>query len=200
MSLTFVQVLYRLLSNPEYIEPLRQEVDAVIREEGWTKAGMDKMYKIDSLLRETQRFDGFSSISMIRLAMHPFTFSNGVTIPAGTLISVPASATHRDERIFPNLDKFDGFRFVKLHESEGDTTMSKYQAVSASNEYLPYGLGRHACPGRFFAVNEIKALLAHIVTTYDIKFEEGKGAPPEFSIAELRYTGDANVMFRARQK
>jgi hypothetical protein len=53
--------LYRLLSNPEYIEPLRQEVDAVIREEGWTKAGIDKMYKIDSLLRETQRFDGFSS-------------------------------------------------------------------------------------------------------------------------------------------
>src|SRR5260370_6410595 len=36
------QVLYRLLANPEYIKPLREEVDAVIREEGWTKAGIDK--------------------------------------------------------------------------------------------------------------------------------------------------------------
>jgi len=50
--------LYRLLSNPEYIEPLRQEVEAAVAEEGWTKAGLDKMYKIDSFLRETQRLDG----------------------------------------------------------------------------------------------------------------------------------------------
>jgi hypothetical protein len=50
--------LYRLLENPECIEPLRQEVDAVIIEEGWTKAGVDKMHKIDSFLRETQRLDG----------------------------------------------------------------------------------------------------------------------------------------------
>jgi hypothetical protein len=50
-------VLYRLLDNPEYVEPLRQEVEAVIAEEGWTKAGMDKMHKIDSFVRESQRVD-----------------------------------------------------------------------------------------------------------------------------------------------
>ena len=57
MAQTFMQVLYRLLANPEYIEPLRQEVEAVVAEEGWTKTGMDKMYKIDSFIRETQRVD-----------------------------------------------------------------------------------------------------------------------------------------------
>jgi cytochrome P450 len=51
------QTLYRLLAHPEYIEPLRQEVEAVVAEEGWTKAGMDKMHKIDSFVRETQRID-----------------------------------------------------------------------------------------------------------------------------------------------
>jgi hypothetical protein len=56
--------LYRLLANPKYIEPLRQEVDAVIKEEGWTKAGMDKMYKIDSFIRETLRVDGFTIRSL----------------------------------------------------------------------------------------------------------------------------------------
>ena len=54
------QVLYRLLSHPEYIEPLRREVDAVIGEEGWTKDGIDKMHKIDSFLHETQRLDGIT--------------------------------------------------------------------------------------------------------------------------------------------
>jgi hypothetical protein len=53
--------LYRLLANPEYLEPLREEVDAVIKEEGWTKAGIDKMYKIDSFLRETLRLDGLTT-------------------------------------------------------------------------------------------------------------------------------------------
>jgi hypothetical protein len=54
-------------------------------------------------------------------------------------------------------------------------------------------------PGRFLAVAEMKILLAHIVTTYDIKIEEGK-IPREFCISHLRIAGNANVMFRARQK
>jgi hypothetical protein len=55
-------------------------------------------------------------------------------------------------------------------------------------------------PGRFFAVNEVKALFAHIVATYDIKFEEGKGVPRMSWIAGISFSGAANVMFRKRQK
>ena len=33
----------------------------MIREEGWTKAGMDKMEKMDSFIRETQRLDGIGA-------------------------------------------------------------------------------------------------------------------------------------------
>ncbi|KAF8467566.1 cytochrome P450 [Russula ochroleuca] len=199
-SLTLTQVLYRLLANPEYIEPLREEVDAVITEEGWTKAGIDKMHKIDSFLRESLRLDGFLLLAAPRLALRPFTFSNGMTVPAGTIVSIPASAIHTDERIYPNPDEFDGFRFAKLCESEGDTTASRYQSVSPSSEHLVFGLGRHVCPGRFLAVNEIKALFAHIIATYDIKFEGGKGVPREFCIRGMRIPGKANVMFRTRQK
>ena len=56
-------MLYRLLAHPEHIEPLRQEIEAVVAEEGWTKAGMDKMHKIDSFVRETQRMDGLTTRS-----------------------------------------------------------------------------------------------------------------------------------------
>jgi cytochrome P450 len=80
---------------------------------------------------------------MTRLALRPFTFSNGVTVPTGTVVSIPISAAHRDERIYPNPDGFDGFRFAKLRESEGDTMTSRYHAVSTSSEYLAFGLGRH---------------------------------------------------------
>ena len=53
-------------------------------------------------------------------------------------------------------------------------------------------------PGRFFAAMNIKILLAYIVTTYDIKFEEGEKAPPELFLAGVRLPGNATVMFRAR--
>ncbi len=93
---TFTNVLYRLLSNPEYVEPLRHDAETAVAEEGWTKAGMDKMHKIDSFLRETQRLDSLDycpldyfgrtsvtdallpfPVSLFRLALRPFTFSNG---------------------------------------------------------------------------------------------------------------------------
>jgi cytochrome P450 len=160
-----MQVLYRLLDNPEHIGPLREEVDAVISEEGWSKAATDKMYKIDSFVRETQRLDGIASrsldsfpdipnarrwstlglfpVAVSRLSLRPFTFSNGITVPAGTFISVPATAAQRDGRTFPNPDTFDGFRFAKLREGEADSTTSRYQAVSVSNDHLPFGVGRH---------------------------------------------------------
>jgi Cytochrome P450 len=67
------KVLYRLLANPEYMEPLRQEVDAVVKEEGWTKAGIDKMYKIDSFVRETFRIDSITIRSLNSLPSIPST-------------------------------------------------------------------------------------------------------------------------------
>ncbi|KAH9072829.1 cytochrome P450 [Lactarius deliciosus] len=217
-STTFANVLYRLLSNPEYVEPLRHDVETAIAEEGWTKAGLDKMHKIDSFLRETQRLDSldsrplyypsrtsvahhftFFSVTLLRLALRPFTFSNGVTVPAGTLIAAPTGAINRDGDIFPNPEEFDGFRFTKPHEHDGNA-MTGRQALSMSPDNVTFGYGRHACPGRFFAVSEVKTLLAHVVVTYDIKFEEGKLAPSSFSIGSMRVPGKANAMFRKRQR
>ena len=55
-------------------------------------------------------------------------------------------------------------------------------------------------PGRFFAANELKVLLAHLVVTYDMQFEEGKGAPRALSIATMSIPKTTDVMFRTRQK
>ena len=46
----------------------------------------------------------------------------------------------------------------------------------------------------------MKALLAHIIVTYDVKFEEGKGVPCERHVGMFRFPGSANVLFRKRQK
>ncbi len=159
-------------------------------------------------------------VSLTRLALRPFTFSNGVTVPAGTLIAVPSAAVHTDGEIFPNPEEFDGFRFAKLREREwsccGKASSSFYicriphfriwttclvdffvfvfASTHRSHSYSSIS------PGRFFAVNEVKAILAHILVTYDIKFEEGRRAPRSLIINSVRVPGKANAMFRKRQK
>ena len=48
--------IYDLSARPEYIEPLRAEISSLLDEEGgWNPAVPNKMHKMDSFLRESQR-------------------------------------------------------------------------------------------------------------------------------------------------
>jgi hypothetical protein len=58
---TFAEALLDLATYTSYIEPLREEVERVINKQGWTKAALGDMTKIDSFLRESQRVNGFGS-------------------------------------------------------------------------------------------------------------------------------------------
>jgi len=120
------------------------------------------MHKIDTFVRETQRLDNLDWLTMNRLALHPFTFSNGITVPPGTLIAAPGGTIHKDGEIYSNPEQFDGFRFVKLREHNVDA-VARHHAVSTSVDHLTFGYGRHSCTGRVFAINEIKVLLAHMI-------------------------------------
>jgi cytochrome P450 len=84
-------------------------------------------------------------VGLNRLALRPFTFSNGVTIPAGTLIGLPVHSVHTDEEIYPNAQEFDGFRFLKLREKEGDDVLAaRHQMATTSVELLSFEYGRNA--------------------------------------------------------
>ena len=52
---TMTNAFFLLAQNPEYIGPLRTEIQSVIEEGGWTKASFGRMSKVDSLLKETLR-------------------------------------------------------------------------------------------------------------------------------------------------
>ncbi|KAH7906709.1 cytochrome P450 [Hygrophoropsis aurantiaca] len=195
---SFTQALYRLAANPQYVQPLREEIEAVVAEEGWSKIAMTKMRKVDSFLKETQRCDGIGSLSMSRKALKDFTFSDGTFIPKGTMVSVASHAIHHDSGIYDDADRFDPFRFADLRTEDGEAM--KHQMVSTNPDFLSFGHGRHACPGRFFAANELKTMLAHVVMAYDVKLEDGAPGPGpfEFGSGMLGANPTAKVMFRKR--
>jgi len=83
-------------------------------------------------------------VAVTRLVLRPFTFSNGVTVPVGTLLAAPACAIHMDEEIFSNPEQLDGFRFSKTRDIDGDLVAGGFSSVSISPNNLTFGLGRHA--------------------------------------------------------
>ncbi|KAG6329900.1 hypothetical protein ID866_9189 [Astraeus odoratus] len=192
-SNTFTQALYHLVANPQYIQPLREEVDAVIEKYGWTKEGIAKMEKIDSFLTESQRFEGTLTASIRRKAMKDITLSDGTFIPKGTHILVATHAIHHDDAIYESANVFKPFRFC------GGDGNPMNQIASVNHGYLPFGFGRHACPGRFLAAHELKTMLAHIVASYDIKLEDNS-PPPNNTHFQVFVVVDpvAKIMFRKR--
>ena len=101
------------------------------------------------------------------------TLSNGQYIPPGVIIEVPAYAVYNDSTIYPDSEKFDGLRHYKLRRSGSTTDHARNQFVTTNEQNLTFGYGRHACPGRFFAANEIKMIVAKLIMDYDIKMPDG---------------------------
>ncbi|TRM59925.1 cytochrome P450 [Schizophyllum amplum] len=196
---TFTNVLFHLAAEPEYIEPLREEVEEVVGRHGWTKTAMREMIKLDSFLRESGRFNGLGCLSLNRKVVKKggFTFTDGTHVPVGAFISVASDAIHHNEGAYKNAHVFDGFRYSRLRE----TDPTKYQMVNTDCDYVLFGHGFHACPGRFFAANELKAMLAHLVLHYAVQLEGGSRVKPEneWNITSASPNRSAKVMFRKRQ-
>jgi len=170
-SNTFTQTLFYLAAYPEYVEPMREEVKNVIKEHGWTKASLNQMRKLDSFVKESARIEGLDAVLMRRKIVKPsgYTFANGLYVPCGSFIGVPTFAIHHDEANYDNPYAFDGFRFSKRRDDDSESL--KHQMVATSLDYLNFGHGKYACPGRFFAATELKAMLAHVLMTYDVGLE-----------------------------
>ncbi|TFK29185.1 cytochrome P450 [Coprinopsis marcescibilis] len=168
-SITMTNVLFDLAARQEYMAPLREEVEQVIGEYGWSKESMGKLRKMDSFMKESSRLGGLSGLVVNRKAVNDFTFSDGTTVPKGFRVAVAGQAIHEDKENYKSADAFDGFRFLELRDGGHEYDNLRHQMVTLDSSFLFFGHGRAACPGRFFAVNEVKAMMAYMLLNYDFK-------------------------------
>ncbi|KAF7349875.1 Cytochrome P450 [Mycena venus] len=205
-SITFGGVLLDLATYQHYIQPLREEVESVVEKYGWTKAALNNMHKIDSFIRESQRMNGLNCLASARMVVHPdgFRFSDGTFLPSGSIVNVPIRAIHHDSEIHPDPEVFDALRSYNMGSSTSDSDpesrTSKHRLVTTEPTHLSFGHGKHACPGRFFAAAELKAMLAHLVMNYDMKLEIEGVRPPD-QVFEIFRVPDPKmkVWFRKRK-
>ncbi|KAL1643064.1 hypothetical protein SLS58_005033 [Diplodia intermedia] len=195
-SLTITTLLYDLTANPQYIALLREEIAQVLREDGgWKKTSLYKMKLLDSCMKESQRVHVLGANVMTRRVEQAVTLSDGTRLPKGSHIAMPTFQMYDPANWGPDADKFVGHRFLDMRNQPGQE--NRWQFVTTSTEHMGFGHGQHACPGRFFASNEIKIAVAHLLLKYDWKFE---GEQPR-SLTESEYVPDpsAKILYKSRE-
>lgn len=190
-SMTLTAAVY-MLGSPEgakYVPALREEVERYSIDGKIDKMALGKLVKLDSFLRECGRVIPLGLISLVRVARKEFRFSDGMVIPKGGKVAAPIDQFHNEGPEIPDSAAFDGFRYSSLNaQSTGPT---RHQMVNTDLNYLLFGHGKHACPGRFLAVTELKLIFATLLLQYDVTLIPGT-APKDIYFGKLSYTLDLN--------
>ncbi|KAK6335009.1 hypothetical protein TWF718_010451 [Orbilia javanica] len=206
-SMSTLYILYDLGANPEYIEPIRQEMISVMdKYGGYNKEALNNMVKLDSCLRESQRWNNVVSVVISKVTLCDYTFKSGKApfhIPKGTFVTAPATATHFSEDIYgSDAAIWKGFRFSDVREKmESAEESARLQATATSKEYLAFSHGKHACTGRFFAIYQLKMLLIYCLLRYEFRLPaECGGKRPENKIILGRRAADTDGILEFRER
>ncbi|GKT94041.1 cytochrome P450 [Colletotrichum tofieldiae] len=158
-----------LASHPELFQPLRQELVRVLGAEGLKKTALYNLKLMDSVIKESQRMKPVLLSTWRRLVMEDIELSNGFVLRKGQKII--STNTHMwDAHYYENPLEYNGYRFLNMRSTDEE---KHAHLVSTSAKHPGFGHGQHACPGRFFAANEVKIALAHLLLKYDWKLPAG---------------------------
>ncbi|KAJ5657107.1 hypothetical protein N7507_009057 [Penicillium longicatenatum] len=186
------KVIWKLCEHPDLIQPLRDEVISVIGDGGWQKTSLLKLKLMDSVVKETHRLAPHSNLSMQRIVTEDMQLQDGLDIPKGTYVAVTTNHMWKSE------PKFDGYRYLNMRSQAGKE--HKAHLVAYSLDHMGFGIGRHACPGRFFAANEVKIALCHILLKYDWKLIKGNAEDLQRSAIEIHLNPRVSVAVRRRRE
>ncbi|PSN63321.1 putative cytochrome P450 [Corynespora cassiicola Philippines] len=214
-SMALSNALFDLCAHPEYMEPLREEIlDISQQPGGLCKRNLEKMHKMESFLTESQRLNPPVLLTPQRQVMQHIQLSDGTVLPKGTRIAFASASIAMDPMINPSPEQFDGFRSFYKRQRDLESLAAAGQESSAAaalaknrnamafpdKDRLVFGHGRQACPGRFFAVSEMKLILARFLVGYDFKFLPGKSRPRNFFLEEYILPDPrAKLMMRTRR-
>jgi len=138
---------------------------------------------------------------MNRVATGDTRLPDGTRIPKGTKLGV-ASHAMWDANVYPEPEKFDGYRFLRLREKPGNS--NAWQLTSTCPEHIAFGHGLHACPGRFLAASEIKIALCHLLLQYEWQASDpsssASNSPPRIIAHGIMMDSDPTVKVKVRAR
>nr|XP_034980306.1 cytochrome P450 7B1 isoform X1 [Zootoca vivipara] len=175
--------MYYLLRHPEALAVVRDEIDHLLQSTGQerkpgysihlTREQLDNLVYLESAINESFRF--CSSSTNIRIASEDFILklegNQEVSLRKGDWVAIYPPTLHMDPEVYEDPKKYKFDRYIE--DGKKKTTFYK-QGRKLKYFLMPFGSGVSMCPGRFFAMNEIKVFLVLLLTYFDVEITEDK--------------------------
>ncbi|XP_062007365.1 isoflavone 3'-hydroxylase-like [Rosa rugosa] len=155
-AVTLEWAMSGLLNHPDTLDKARAELDAQLGQECLVdEQDISKLPYLQSIISETLRLYPAAPMLLPHFASEN-CIVGGFDIPRDTLILVNAWAIHRDPKLWDDSESFKPERFEIGSKDE-------------AHKYMPFGMGRRACPGVGLAQHEVDLTLASLIQCFEWK-------------------------------
>ncbi|KAI8885461.1 cytochrome P450 [Backusella circina FSU 941] len=167
VSTFLTHCIYTLATNSQLVTDLRQEVGQVNNEIALSK--LRDMPLLNSFIKEVLRYKQ-DHIGLSHAARRDFQLSSGHIIPKDSIVMCALNSAHlyppkkTDMYCKTPLDEFDPYRYKD----------QLCDPVACDANYIPFGLGPHICPGKQFAGEIMRYIIAQFVVMFDIQLMKGE--------------------------
>ncbi|KAL4671756.1 hypothetical protein H8959_004465 [Pygathrix nigripes] len=180
--------LFQMIRNPEAMKAATEEVKRTLENAGQkvslegnpiclSQTQLNDLPVLESIIKESLRL---SSASLnIRTAKEDFTLhleDGSYNIRKDDIIALYPQLMHLDPEIYPDPLTFKYDRYL---DENGKTKTTFYcNGLKLKYYYMPFGSGATICPGRVFAIHEIKQFLVLMLSYFELELVEGQAKCP----------------------
>jgi sterol 14-demethylase len=158
-STTASWTLLELLRHPEQLAAVVAELDDLAADSA--DQGLDLTYQslremphLESAIKEALRLHP-PLILLLRVAQVDVEVG-GFRIPAGDLVGATPAVSNRSPEAFADPESFDHARYLDPRAED----------LANPWDWIPFGAGRHRCVGAAFAMMQLKAIFAVLLTRF----------------------------------
>ncbi|CAG8676944.1 16180_t:CDS:2, partial [Gigaspora rosea] len=190
------RVLYDLVKRKQHFwQELYQEAQEINKQCNGNELTIDdiaRMIKLDSFVKESLRFiTPILGLPHKCISKSCYTFANGYQIPSGRIASINFRDTDNDEE----LQGQNPTEFSAYHHLERNSPATKLE-----RNFLSFGGGKLACPGRTFAVNQIKIFIHKILLKYDVRTNNEEIEPKRRYFGPFPLPVNVDLVFENRKE
>ncbi|KAK6496250.1 hypothetical protein TWF481_002275 [Arthrobotrys musiformis] len=161
---TLSQTFKSLSSLPKIQQKLHKELDSHIKNGGdLSTESLKNLPYLSAVITESLRLH-----NPFTTGVHAAIGEKGLEMPTyrlppHTQVYIPILTLMTSEKYFSKAEEFIPERWTENEEM-----------VKDKRAYVPFGYGVHACPGKQLAINELKVVVARVISSFEVESVEGE--------------------------
>jgi cytochrome P450 len=177
---------YHLATNPRVEVELLRELERVVEGRAVSIEHYADLPFARRVIDEVQRLTP-STWFFGRTALEDMDLG-GARIKKGALVALSSPSLHRNEKSWPDPERFDPDRFLP-----------EVAARRSPDSYIPFGRGAHVCIGKHFALQELVLVTAVLARRFRLVIES-RPFDPEDVNAGVSMSPRGGIQMRAERR